>query len=30
MYGIVEDDAEKQVKDWQARNKDIFNDFPKH
>ena len=29
-YGIAQDDAEKQVKAWEARNKDIFNDFPKH
>lgn len=27
-YGIARNDAEKQVEDWEARNKD--NDFPKH
>jgi uncharacterized protein YjbJ (UPF0337 family) len=25
-YGIAKDEAEKQVKDWESRNKDLFDD----
>ena len=25
-YGIAKDDAEKQVKEWEARNEDLFAD----
>ena len=25
-YGIANDDAEKQVKEWEARNEDLFAD----
>lgn len=28
-YGIAKDAAEKQVKEWEAKNKDWFNDVPK-
>ena len=29
-YGIAKDDAERQVKEWEARNKDMFSDSHKH
>ncbi len=29
-YGIAKDEAERQVKDWETKNKDMFKDFPKH
>ena len=29
-YGIARDEAERQVKDWEARNEALFKDFPKH
>ena len=29
-YGIAQDEAERQVKDWEARNEAMFKDFPKH
>ena len=29
-YGIAQDEAERQVKDWEARNEALFKDFPKH
>jgi uncharacterized protein YjbJ (UPF0337 family) len=25
-YGVVEDEAERQVNDWETRNKDVFAD----
>ena len=25
-YGIAKDEAERQVKDWESRNKDLFDD----
>jgi uncharacterized protein YjbJ (UPF0337 family) len=29
-YGIGKEDAERQVKDWEARNEALFNDVRKH
>ena len=29
-YGIAKEDAEGQVKDWEARNEALFKDVPKH
>lgn len=28
-YGIARDEAEQQVKDWEARNDDLFSETPR-
>ena len=28
-YGIARDEAERQVKDWETRNKDLFAETPR-
>jgi uncharacterized protein YjbJ (UPF0337 family) len=29
QYGVAKDVAERQVKDWEARNKQLFEERPK-
>jgi len=29
-YGVARDEAERQVKDWEARNDDFLKDAPRH
>ena len=29
-YGVAKDDAERQVKDWEGRNEDLFAETSRH